>query len=117
MTKRLCVFCGSQVGLDPVFAQHARQLGQAMASRGVELVFGAGHIGLMGIIADAVLAAGGQVIGVIPQNLVDRELAHQGLTSLRIVSSMHERKALMASLSDAFVALPGGYGTADELFE
>jgi uncharacterized protein (TIGR00730 family) len=88
-----------------------------MAKRGVELVFGAGHIGLMGIIADAVLAAGGQAIGVIPQNLVDRELAHQGLTSLRIVSSMHERKALMASLSDAFVALPGGYGTADELFE
>jgi uncharacterized protein (TIGR00730 family) len=117
MTKRLCVFCGSQVGLDPVFAQDARQLGQAMAKRGVELVFGAGHIGLMGVIADAVLAAGGQAIGVIPQNLVDRELAHQGLTSLRIVSSMHERKALMASLSDAFVALPGGFGTADELFE
>src|SRR4051812_27113832 len=117
MTKRLCVFCGSQIGLDSVFAQDARQLGQAMAKRGVELVFGAGHIGLMGIIADAVLAAGGQAIGVIPQNLVDRELAHQGLTSLRIVSSMHERKALMASLSDAFVALPGGFGTADELFE
>ena len=117
MPKRLCVFCGSQMGLDPAFADHARQLGRAMARHGVELVFGAGHIGLMGVIADAVLNAGGRAIGVIPQGLVDRELAHQGLTSLRIVASMHERKALMADLADAFVALPGGYGTADELFE
>jgi uncharacterized protein (TIGR00730 family) len=117
MTKRLCVFCGSQMGFDPVYANEARQLGKAMVKRGIELVFGAGHIGLMGVIADAVLEAGGRATGVIPQNLVDRELAHQGLTSLRIVSSMHQRKALMADLSDAFVALPGGYGTADELFE
>jgi uncharacterized protein (TIGR00730 family) len=117
VTKRLCVFCGSQTGLDPAFADHARQLGRAMADRGIELVFGAGHIGLMGVLADAVLAAGGRAIGVIPQGLVDRELAHRGLSSLHIVSSMHERKALMADLSDAFVALPGGYGTADELFE
>lgn len=117
MTKRLCVFCGSQVGSNPVFANHARQLARAMVARGIELVFGAGHIGLMGVVADAVLEAGGHAIGVIPQGLVDRELAHQGLTKLHIVSTMHERKALMASLSDAFVALPGGYGTADEFFE
>lgn len=117
MTKRLCVFCGSQKGTNPAFANEAAQLGRAMVGRGVELVFGAGHIGLMGVVADAVLEAGGRAIGVIPQGLVDRELAHQGLTKLHIVKSMHERKALMADLSDAFVAIPGGYGTADELFE
>jgi len=117
MAKRLCVFCGSQKGANPIYAEEARQLGRAMAGRGIELVFGGGHIGLMGVVADAVLEAGGQVIGVIPQGLVERELAHRGLTTLHIVKSMHERKALMADLSDAFVALAGGYGTADELFE
>ena len=117
MSKRLCVFCGSQKGTNPVFAEEARQLGRALAERNIELVFGGGHIGLMGVVADAVLEAGGRVIGVIPQGLVDRELAHRGLTTLHIVTTMHERKALMAELSDAFVALPGGFGTADELFE
>jgi len=88
-----------------------------LAERGIELVFGAGHVGLMGVLADAVLEAGGKAIGVIPQALVDRELAHSALTELRVVSTMHERKALMADLSDGFAALPGGYGTGDELFE
>jgi uncharacterized protein (TIGR00730 family) len=92
-------------------------LGEALVHRGWGLVFGGGHIGLMGIVADAVLGAGGEVIGVIPQALVDRELAHPGVADMRIVGSMHERKALMADLSDAFLAMPGGYGTADEFFE
>ena len=117
MTKRLCVFCGSQVGRNPAFTAQTRLLGKAMAARSVELVFGAGHVGLMGVLADAVLEAGGQAIGVIPQALVDRELAHDRLTTLHIVAGMHERKALMADLSDAFLAIPGGYGTADEFFE
>lgn len=115
--KRLCVFCGSQQGLDPFYAEATRSLGRAMAKHRIELVFGAGHIGLMGVLADAVLDAGGRAIGVIPQALVDRELAHRGLSDLHIVTGMHERKALMAALSDAFLALPGGYGTADETFE
>jgi uncharacterized protein (TIGR00730 family) len=115
--KRLCVFCGSQVGADPRYGDAARLLGQALVRRGWGLVFGGGHIGLMGILADAVLEAGGSVTGVIPQALVDRELAHTGLSDLRIVRTMHERKALMAELSHAFAALPGGYGTLDELFE
>jgi uncharacterized protein (TIGR00730 family) len=100
-----------------VYAEQARALGRALAARGLELVFGGGHIGLMGVLADAVLEAGGRVVGVIPQALADRELAHDGLTQLHVVETMHQRKALMADLSDAFVALPGGYGTADELFE
>jgi uncharacterized protein (TIGR00730 family) len=115
--RRLCVFCGSKVGHNPAYADSARALGTALARRGVGLVFGAGHVGLMGILADAALAAGGEVIGVIPQGLVDRELAHRRLTELRVVETMHQRKALMAELSDAFVALPGGYGTLDETFE
>jgi uncharacterized protein (TIGR00730 family) len=115
--KRLCVFCGSAVGTNPVYRSQACALGELLARQGWGLVFGGGHIGLMGVLADAVLGAGGEVIGVIPQALVDRELAHTSLTELRIVGSMHERKALMADLSDAFLALPGGYGTADELFE
>lgn len=115
--KRLCVFCGSQKGNDPTYAEATRSLGRAMAGRGIELVFGAGHIGLMGILADAVLEGGGRAVGVIPQALVDRELAHRGLSELHLVTGMHERKALMAALSDAFLALPGGYGTADETFE
>jgi uncharacterized protein (TIGR00730 family) len=115
--KRLGVFCGSSVGGREEYADAARRLGQAMARRGLGLVFGAGHVGLMGVLADAVLAAGGAAVGVIPQALVDRELAHRRLTELRVVGTMHQRKALMAELSDAFVALPGGYGTGDELFE
>jgi uncharacterized protein (TIGR00730 family) len=114
---RLCVFCGSASGKDPLYGEAARSLGKLLVARGLGLVFGAGHIGLMGVIADAVLADGGEAIGVIPQVLVDKELAHRGLTDLRIVPGMHERKAVMAALSDAFVALPGGYGTADEWFE
>jgi uncharacterized protein (TIGR00730 family) len=115
--RRLCVFCGSSTGEKEVYATAARRLGQALAARGLGLVFGGGHIGLMGVLADAVLAAGGQVIGVIPRSMVARELAHGGLTELHVVETMHQRKALMADLSDAFAALPGGFGTADELFE
>ena len=115
--KRICVFCGSAVGARSVHPESARQLGALLAARGLELVFGGGHIGLMGVLADAVLAAGGRVIGVIPQSLVDRELAHSGLSELHVVASMHQRKGLMADLSDAFVALAGGTGTLDELFE
>jgi uncharacterized protein (TIGR00730 family) len=115
--RRLCVFCGSSVGGRPEYAADARRLGEAMARQGVGLVFGAGHIGLMGVLADAVLAAGGEAVGVIPQALVDRELAHGGLTELHVVETMHQRKALMADLADAFAALPGGFGTGDELFE
>jgi uncharacterized protein (TIGR00730 family) len=114
---RLCVFCGSSAGHRAIFAEHTHRLGAALAARRLGLVYGGGHIGLMGILADAVLRAGGEVIGVIPQALVDEELAHKGLTQLRVVTSMHQRKALMAELSDGFVALPGGFGTGDELFE
>jgi uncharacterized protein (TIGR00730 family) len=114
---RVCVFCGSKTGWRPIYAERTRQLGQMLAARRLAVVYGGGHIGLMGVLADAVLQAGGEVIGVIPQSLVDRELAHQGLSELRVVTTMHERKALMADLADAFIALPGGYGTADEFFE
>jgi uncharacterized protein (TIGR00730 family) len=115
--QRLCVFCGSRNGNRPEFADAARRLGTALAQRRIGLVFGAGHIGLMGVLADSVLAAGGEVIGVIPQGLVDAELAHTGLSRLHVVAGMHERKARMAELADAFLALPGGYGTLEELFE
>jgi uncharacterized protein (TIGR00730 family) len=115
--KRLCVFCGSRTGTDPVFAEQTRRLGEAMVRRGLGLVFGAGHVGLMGVLADAVRAMGGETIGVIPRSLVERELAHQQLSELHTVESMHDRKALMAELSDGFIALPGGYGTLDEFFE
>jgi uncharacterized protein (TIGR00730 family) len=115
--RRVCVFCGSSAGKPGVYAEGARRLGEALAGRGLGLVYGGGHIGLMGVLADAVLAGGGEVIGVIPQSLVDRELAHAGLSELHVVETMHQRKALMADLSDAFVALPGGYGTLDETFE
>ena len=117
MLERLCVFCGSRVGGNPLYVERTRLLGQALARRRIGLVFGAGHIGLMGVLADAVLQHGGEAIGVIPQALVDRELAHQSLTQLHIVTGMHERKALMAALSNAFLTLPGGFGTADETFE
>jgi uncharacterized protein (TIGR00730 family) len=115
--RRLCVFCGSSSGSRAEYRQTARRLGGLLAARGIGLVFGGGHIGLMGVLADAVLQTGGEAIGVIPQALVDRELAHGGLTTLHVVETMHQRKALMADLSDAFAALPGGYGTADEFFE
>ncbi|HMC66795.1 MAG TPA: TIGR00730 family Rossman fold protein [Gemmataceae bacterium] len=115
--KRICVFCGSKKGDGAEYARSARRLGELLAERKLGLVFGGGHIGLMGVLADAVLQAGCEAIGVIPQALVDKELAHSGLSQLHVVASMHERKAVMADLSDAFIALPGGFGTADELFE
>jgi len=113
----IAVFCGSLPGADPRHVDAARDLGTLLARRGITLVYGGGRVGLMGAVADGALDAGGRVVGVIPQSLVDRELAHTGLTELRVTSSMHERKALMASLADGFVALPGGAGTLDELFE
>jgi uncharacterized protein (TIGR00730 family) len=115
--RRLCVFCGSSTGAGAAYREAARRLGELMAARAIGLVFGGGHIGLMGVLADAVLRAGGEATGVIPQALVDRELAHRGLTALHVVDTMHQRKALMADLADGFAALPGGYGTADEFFE
>jgi uncharacterized protein (TIGR00730 family) len=115
--RRVCVFCGASSGRSPAYAEAARSFGAALAGRGLGLVYGGGRVGLMGAVADAALAGGGEVVGVIPQELVDRELAHGGLTELRVVGSLHERKALMSELSDAFVALPGGFGTLDELFE
>ena len=115
--KRICVFCGSNAGNRPVYAAAARELGTALAGRGLGLVFGGRNGGLMAAVADAALAGGGTVIGVIPQALAALEVAHGGLTELRVVGSMHERKALMADLADAFIALPGGFGTLDETFE
>ncbi|MFN7915496.1 MAG: TIGR00730 family Rossman fold protein [Vicinamibacterales bacterium] len=114
---RLCVFCGSSDGRRPSYRAAAEVLGSTLVSRGFELVYGGARVGLMGAVADAVLAAGGRVTGVIPQALVSREVAHTGLTDLRVVSSMHERKALMNELSDGFIAMPGGWGTFEELFE
>ena len=114
---RICIFCGSQVGTNSLYRQAAIALGQLLVRHGYGLVYGGGHIGLMGVIADAVLASGGEVIGVIPESMVARELAHTGLTQLQVVSGMHARKARMAELADAFIALPGGYGTFEELFE
>ena len=115
--KRLAVYCGSSMGTNPAFAATAKALGQEMAARGIGLVYGGGRLGLMGVVADAVLEAGGTAYGVIPQALIDLEVAHVGLTELHIVGSMHERKAMMTDLADAFVAIPGGIGTLDELFE
>jgi len=115
--RRVCVFCGASSGRLPEYAEAARAFGAAAAARGLGIVYGGGRVGLMGAVADAALAAGGEVIGVIPQELVDRELAHGGLTELHVVGSLHERKALMAELSDGFVALPGGFGTLDELLD
>jgi uncharacterized protein (TIGR00730 family) len=117
MLKRICVFCGSNSGGQSAYGEAAQTVGRLLAQRGIELVYGGGKVGLMGALADACLVEGGRVIGVIPQALVNKEVAHGGLTGLRIVNSMHERKAIMAGLSDVFVALPGGYGTWDELFE
>jgi len=115
--KRVCVFCGSNAGVREDYRNSAQALARALAGRALALVYGGGNVGLMGVVADAMLKAGGEVIGVIPQALVAREVAHRGLTELRIVDTMHQRKALMNELSDAFVALPGGFGTLEEFFE
>ncbi|MFH1568395.1 MAG: TIGR00730 family Rossman fold protein [Gemmatimonadota bacterium] len=113
----ICVYCGSKSGREPVYARAAVALGQALAGRGFGLVYGGGNVGLMGALADAVLSRGGQVVGVIPRALVQQELAHRGLTELVVVADMHARKAQMAARASAFAALPGGYGTLEELFE
>lgn len=115
--KRVCVFCGSAMGRRPAYGDAARALARALLDRGLGLVYGGGSVGLMGTIADAVLAGGGEVIGVLPKGLARKELAHDGLTEIHVVGSMHERKALMASLADGFVALPGGLGTLEEILE
>lgn len=115
--ERICVFCGSSPGRDPAYLAAARAFGGLLAERGIELVFGGGRVCLMGALADAVLAGGGTAIGVIPKALAEKEVAHEDLTQLYVVSSMHERKAAMAKLSDAFVALPGGFGTLEEFCE
>jgi len=115
--KRICVFCGSRTGVQEAYRQAAVNLGRLLAERGWGLVFGGGRIGLMGIVADRVMQQGGEAIGVIPKMLMQKEIAHSGLTSLRVVCTMHERKAMMAELADGFIALPGGYGTLEEFFE
>ena len=115
--KRIAVFCGSKTGSDPAIRQSAQQLGELLAENNIELVYGGGGIGLMGIVANAALESGGKVIGVIPEKLYEMEVAHMGLTELYRVKTMHERKALMADLSDAFIALPGGIGTLEEMTE
>ena len=115
--RAVCVYCGSSTGRNPLYAGRAALLGERLAREGLALVYGGGNVGLMGIAADAALAAGGEVIGVIPEQLVGWEVAHRGLTRLEVVATMHERKARMFDLSDAFVALPGGFGTLDEMFE
>jgi hypothetical protein len=115
--RRVCVFCGSSPGSDPAYLEAARGLGATLGHRGLSLVYGGASVGLMGAVADAALAAGAHVTGVIPSSMVTREIAHPALHDLRVVATMHERKALMADLADAFVALPGGIGTLDETFE
>ena len=117
MLHRLCVFCGSSLGVRPAYAEAPKQIGELLGKRQIELVYGGSRLGLMGVLADACLSSGGRVSGVIPRALVDKEIAHRGLTKLHVVNSMHERKALMADLADAFVALPGGYGTWEEFCE
>jgi len=115
--QRLCVFCGSSSGVRPLYAEAAAQLGRDLARSKIALVFGGGRVGLMGILADSVLTAGGQAIGVMPRALVEKEIAHTSLTELHVVESMHQRKALMADLADAFLLLPGGFGSWEEFFE
>lgn len=117
MTGALAVFCGSAAGTDPAFAEAARALGAGCAARGITVVYGGAHVGLMGMVADAALAGGGEVVGVLPRHLAGREVGHERLTRLELVDTMHERKARMAELADAFVAIPGGIGTLDELME
>ncbi|MFZ5637205.1 MAG: TIGR00730 family Rossman fold protein [Pseudomonadota bacterium] len=115
--KSICVYCGSNAGSKPAYAERAMALGARIAREGLQLVYGGGNVGLMGIVADAVLEHGGEVVGVIPEQLVKWEVAHTGVTRLEVVANMHERKARMFDLADAFVALPGGFGTLDEMFE
>ena len=115
--KKICVYCGSKTGFRPLYAAAARELGSTMARRGIGLVYGGGNVGLMGLLADAALQGGAEVIGVIPRPLANKELAHQSLNELIVVENMHQRKAIMGRRSNAFVALPGGYGTLEELFE
>ena len=115
--KRICVFCGSHFGKDPAYRSAATELGERMVERGLGLVYGGGDVGLMGVVADTVMTAGGEVIGVIPRSLRDREVAHDGISDLQVVDSMHERKRLMYAQAEAVLALPGGIGTLDELFE
>lgn len=115
--RSICVFCGASAGHDPAYAAAADALGRELAARAIELVTGGGKVGLMGVVADAALAAGGRVTGIIPRSLEEREAAHRGLTRLHVVETLHERKALMHELSEAFVVLPGGFGTLDEMFE
>jgi uncharacterized protein (TIGR00730 family) len=116
-SQAICVFCGSSSGTSPAYAEAARHVGEALARQGVALVYGGGRVGLMGIVAESVLGAGGRAIGVIPESLATREIAHDGLTELHVVSGMHERKALMATKAAAFLTLPGGIGTFEEFFE
>ncbi len=113
----ICIYCGSSPGTDPAYMESAREMGTLIAARGLKLVYGGGDVGLMGAAADAALAAGGEVIGVIPQDILNKEVGHGGVSELYTVSSMHERKMKMASLSDAFIALPGGIGTLEEIIE
>jgi uncharacterized protein (TIGR00730 family) len=115
--KRLCVYCGSSPGSQPDYTEAAKHLAHALVEKNIEVVYGGASVGTMGVLANAMLAEGGQVIGIIPQTLVDKEVAHPGLSELRVVKSMHERKMLMAELSDGFIALPGGLGTLEEFFE
>jgi uncharacterized protein (TIGR00730 family) len=115
--RSVTVYCGSNPGADPAFAERTRELARLLAGKGIRIVYGGSHVGLMGVLADAAMEAGGEVVGVMPQALVDREVAHTGLRELHVVGSMHERKALMAELADAFIALPGGIGTLEELIE
>ena len=115
--RSICLFCGSSPGIDPAFKLAAASLGSTFAHNNIRLIYGGGHVGLMGVAADACLAAGGEVVGVIPRKLMEKEVGHAGLTQMHVVETMHERKALMTQLSGGFIALPGGYGTLDELFE
>ncbi len=115
--KRICVFCGSSTGTLPIYRETALTVGRLLAERGIAVVYGGGHVGLMGAVADGALEAGGKVTGIIPRSLMERELGHDGLTDLHVVGTMHERKAMMAEMSDAFIALPGGFGTYEEFFE
>ncbi len=115
--KRICVFCGSKVGSSGLYCEAAQQLGRLMVGRGLGLVYGGGSVGLMGVIANTVLAAGGEVIGVIPEMLATKELLHEGVRQMHVMASMHSRKARMAELADAFIAMPGGFGTFEELLE
>ena len=115
--QRVCVFCGSSTGNKPEYAVGARELGLVLAKQNIDLVYGGGHVGLMGVVADAAMSAGAKAVGIIPRCLSDKEVAHQGLTELRVVGTMHERKAQMSELADGFIAMPGGFGTLEELFE